>query len=128
MDGREWLLVGEIDGHRSETFTVPDALLPAKEIWVRLSGRKQAQPGQPPVAGGSSQVYGYRYSARLDRSPGDVTGATRFVAVAAANADVDVAIQDLGTCPARRERDAHPGREPERCRGHAGASCRGDHR
>lgn len=98
VDGREWLLVGEIDGHRSETFTVPDALLPAKEIWVRLSGRKQAQPGQPPVAGGSSQVYGYRYSARLDRSPGDVTGATRFVAVAAANADVDVAIQDLGTC------------------------------
>ena len=77
-DAENWTEVGQLDQVGSVTGSVPEDLLPASEIYIRLScsGRDEATESPAP---GSLQVYGYTYSATLDGDVDDCRGNTQFI-------------------------------------------------
>ncbi len=97
-DGQNWTSLGMADSRGTFTFSLPDHLFPAKDIWVRLRTKTQTEPGQIADIGGSVQVYGYQYNATLAQSKGNYTGATQFLVVSDADQQIDVTITDLGAC------------------------------
>ncbi|MHC4251405.1 MAG: hypothetical protein ACYS9X_19985, partial [Planctomycetota bacterium] len=97
-DGEAWTELGVISKVESRTFDVPAGLLPAEDVWVRLSARV-VREGELVPGAGSLQVGAYGYRAELDRSPaGEATleGRTRFLAVAERAPELDVEIIGLG--------------------------------
>ncbi|MGQ9523644.1 MAG: glycoside hydrolase domain-containing protein [Armatimonadota bacterium] len=84
-DGRAWVPVGTITGVQTRTFELPNSLLPASEVWVRLQSD-----------GGQFQVHSYEYRAVLSRPLAPFTGRTRFAQVAKRSTDVRVELVDLG--------------------------------
>jgi len=94
-DGSAWEEIGRLDGLGTGTFDIPEDLLPATEVWIRLRSRTPEEPGQD-VDPGSFQVYTYTYRASLDGTPGDYRGKTRFVAVPKSDPRVKVAVDTFG--------------------------------
>ena len=64
-DGRAWTLARSIDRPEDLRLPIPKDFLPAKAVYVRVSGD------------GNFQVRGYCYSAKLDGSPPDMKGRTQ---------------------------------------------------
>ena len=97
-DGERWTELGTVGRPESRAFDVPAALLPTREVWVRLAARV-VREGRVVPGAGSVQVSGYGYRSKLDRSPaGEETlkGRTRFVAVAEEDPDLRVDFIGLG--------------------------------
>ena len=94
-DGVQWQRLGSIDGKGGRAFPLPASLLPAARVWVQLraEGSRVTAGGADP---GSFQVAAYTYRARIDGSPLQVRGATRFVAVPQADDTVSVRVSSLG--------------------------------
>jgi hypothetical protein len=87
-DGKQWAKVGEAGKIGGAAFPVPSDLVPAKEMWVKLSGGE----------GADLQVNSYTYRCRLpDTDPElSLTGSTSYLAATKQDADLDVAVESIG--------------------------------
>ncbi len=92
-DGKAWRPLGTIGKVGGGSYAVPKEMLPAGEVWVRLSGRPG---GAKPGAGASLQVGSYGYQATLDGPATSLKGETRFLAVTRADPRLKVEIDSLG--------------------------------
>ena len=72
-DGESWTEVGQLDDVGQIDAALPESLLPADEIYIRLRCEAD-EAGQ-----GALQVHGYEYMAELDGDPPDAVGRTTFV-------------------------------------------------
>ena len=88
VDRAKWTEIGSLDAVSTKSFQVPAVLLPATELSVRL------RTSAPHPA--SLQVHGYTYRATLDATPGDLRGATRFVAVTQSHPLLNVFLEGFG--------------------------------
>ncbi len=96
-DGETWTAAGVMEGDGPGTFPIPDALLPAREVWVRLRCQSASQAiGES--APGSFQVDRYAYSSRLDGPPVDAQGATHYVTILKADPRFEATLDDVGEC------------------------------
>jgi len=92
-DGKAWQEVGVIGKRAGGSFPVPNDLLPADEVWVRLSARPG---GEKKTDGASLQVGSYGYRATLDGEPGTLVGKTHFLAIPRTDPRLEVTIEDIG--------------------------------
>ncbi|MFO8012423.1 MAG: DUF6067 family protein [Phycisphaerae bacterium] len=99
-DGKRWTPLGTLGGVTGGSWPVPDGLLPAGAVWIRLRARPAGgkQDGRA-----SLQVSGYGYRATLDGPPATLIGRTQFVAVTQTDPRLKVRVTSLG--------DAVPGGE-----------------
>jgi len=95
-DGKSWQPVGTLGKVSGGAFKIPPTLLPADEVWVRLSAQPVAAGGEKKSKAASLQVGQYGYKAMLAGEPVNVAGATRFVTVLSTDPRLDVAIESLG--------------------------------
>ena len=92
-DGRMWQALGTIGKVDEQALRIPEAMLPAEEIWVRLTAR----PGpNSDKAAASLQVAEYSYKATLAGPPAALVGATRFVSILKTDPRLRVTIEDIG--------------------------------
>ncbi len=91
-EGEQWQPVGTSGSLGSQTFRVPGNMLPATELWVRLSARKKAGEEAPAAL----QLYGYVYEANLAGERMDLVGATQYFAISQDDPKLNVAIQGMG--------------------------------
>jgi len=92
-DGESWHTLGTIGKKGSATFPLPARMLPAKEVYVRMTARPvRAKPN----GGASLQVSGYTYRATLDGEPEVHVGRTRYFAVSERDPRFNVTIVDVG--------------------------------
>ena len=92
-DGKTWRPLGTIGKVGGGSFAVPVEMLPADEVWVRLSARPG---GTKPAAGASLQVGSYAYRATFDGPQATLAGATRFLEVLRADPRLKVEVDSLG--------------------------------
>jgi len=85
-DFKNWSSLGVIRALGSQTFNVPDKLLPAKQLYVRFAGQKE---------GCNLQVYGYRVNAVIDGVPSQIHGDTRYVEKVKLSDEVPVTVEAL---------------------------------
>ncbi|MFO7976452.1 MAG: DUF4091 domain-containing protein [Candidatus Hydrogenedentota bacterium] len=99
-DGENWQKIGEVSDNGGATFAIPDSLLPAEQVYVRLRGAEKegANKNSPAV---SFTLNTYSYRATHDGAPVTMRGETKFVAITARDPKVKVTIDSLG--------DAMPG-------------------
>ena len=94
-DGHDWLPAGEAASDGNAALTLPEALFPAGEVYVRLRGlASAAAEGDAGPCAFTLATYAYR--AALDGAPVTLRGETRFVAVTAVEPNVTVVIDSLG--------------------------------
>ncbi|HPW75575.1 MAG TPA: DUF4091 domain-containing protein [Kiritimatiellia bacterium] len=93
-DGKTWQQGGALTNAGSLTVAVPEAMLPAAALSVRLRGAK------PPCA---VQVHGYRFDAEVEGPPRSFIGSTRYVETVSREPNPRVRVIGLG--------DALPGGE-----------------
>ncbi|MHB1026782.1 MAG: DUF4091 domain-containing protein [Pirellulaceae bacterium] len=91
-DGKEWQTLGTLGKEGSLACEVPQAMLPADEIWIRFTARAAAGETQPPAL----QLHGYHYEARVDGPPREILGTTRFVAVLESDPQLQVGLAGVG--------------------------------
>ncbi|MCX8035524.1 MAG: DUF6067 family protein [Candidatus Sumerlaeia bacterium] len=60
-DGKDWTLLGTLEGVKTAEFPLPKSLDAAAHVWIRLSGRRNDGDNRPC----SMQIHGYRFSATL---------------------------------------------------------------
>jgi len=91
-NGQEWVRLGEVSRVSRVAFPIPSALLPAREVWVRLRSTDEA----------ALQVNAYQYRCSLLEAEGveRAIGDTRYLAIVRAAPDLEVDVKDLGDlCP-----------------------------
>lgn len=93
--GDEWLPVGHVETTTSATFDVPEWLLPASSMHVRLRA-VQADTGGEGADPGSFQVDDYQYEADLAGDPAEAEGDSQLLTLPADSAATDYEILDLG--------------------------------
>lgn len=72
-DGAAWTEIGQPGEGEKTGVTIPDTLLPAEALWIRLSVSSPS--------GGSVQMQGYRVEAELEGAPLTAKGDTRWFEV-----------------------------------------------
>ncbi len=77
-DGATWTELGTIGEVASETFTLPDALLPAQAIFLRFRSAGEGERGDD-SAPGSFQIYSFRFEAQLAEEVEPLVGETTFL-------------------------------------------------
>jgi len=95
LDGKTWQPLGAMDGKGAKDFPIPADMLPAAEVWVRLSTTAKDLVSQKAGAG-SLQVGAYEYRATVDGAPAELDGWTRFVSVTRRDQRIEAAIDALG--------------------------------
>ena len=87
-DSESWTAIGKIGKAGGAAFPIPSELVPAKEMWVKLSSGE----------GADLQVNSYTYRCRLpDTDPElSLTGSTSYLAVTKQEPDLDVAVESVG--------------------------------
>ncbi len=87
-DGATWVTLGEVDSAKTAAFPVPHELLPAREVWVRLTG----------TPGAELQVnrYVYRSVLREAESIRQMIGTTSYIALLERSDDLTVEVAELG--------------------------------
>jgi len=90
-DGKTWKGIGAVGELGAKSFDVPDALLPAEEVWIRLRG--QGKQGEKRC---SLQMSQFSCRAKLDGDGLDLIGRTRFVAVPTGDERLRVDIDGVG--------------------------------
>lgn len=93
-DGKSWTPIGRLDGLDSKELAVPNALLPAGEVYVRLRSPGQGEK-RADSAPGAFQVNQYQFTAELDRDMGTMAGTTTFITVLERSRVVDVKVRQL---------------------------------
>ncbi|MBD3181093.1 DUF4091 domain-containing protein [Candidatus Poribacteria bacterium] len=92
INANDWKTIGVMDKVSHETFNVPDEMLPAEEVYVRLVG--QGTEGEP----ASLQIHNYSYKADLIGTDiPDMVGDTRYIDIIAASDQLDVELISLGS-------------------------------
>ena len=86
--GGGWTTVGELPGVAAATFDVPDSLLPAAAVGVRLRAAGEG--------GGAFQVDDYGYEARLDGPAPEARGATLLLAESGPAGSLRCRVEDPG--------------------------------
>ena len=94
-DGENWTVIGTKAEVGNLVLPVPESLLPAREIWVRLRAQAKERVGTESDPG-SFQIGQYHYEATVDGGALHVRGDTRFLAVTQRSPDVDVSVVSLG--------------------------------
>lgn len=94
-DGQTWREIGTASDLSTISADIPSDLLPAPEVWVRLSARAKEKVGGNSDPG-SFQVNRYAYSATLDGAPGDLQGTTQYVATPESDPRLHVTLQTFG--------------------------------
>ena len=94
-DGKAWKELGAVGKLGGGSYPIPKELLPAAEVWIRLSGKPRKQPGKDSDTV-SFQVGGYAYRATIEGEPVTGTGATHFFAVSDIDPRVKVTVQGIG--------------------------------
>ncbi|HSV72465.1 MAG TPA: DUF4091 domain-containing protein [Chthonomonadales bacterium] len=122
-DGAAWVEVGRLSGLGRRTLEVPQALFPAREVWLRLRG-EGAIDAAGNSAPGAFQVDALRYTARLERALPDAVGATSYADVHRDDPHVTVRVEDLGSLGVAGPDDALQlrVRAPRSAAGHASVS------
>ena len=94
-NGRDYIELGLVSAAQTQLFTLPDTLLPAAAIWVRLRsvGKRQLGPAADP---GALQVNSYSYEAHIEGDPLYLRGRTHFVAIEEASDESDIVIHSIG--------------------------------
>jgi len=92
-DGTQWTPLGTLGGVTGGSWPVPDGLLPAEAVWIRLRARPS---GGKKDGRASLQVSGYGYRATLAGPPATLIGRTRFVAVTQTDPRLTVRVASLG--------------------------------
>ncbi len=100
-DGKTWHRIAAASKLGELSAKVPDVLLSAAELYIRLRSPGQGESKRPDSAPGSFQVNRYMFSATLDRDLGAHEGATAFLALKQKASDVAVKIQRLTSTPGR---------------------------
>ena len=77
-DGEAWSELGTIGEVATGYFDVPEALLPADALWVRMRSAGAGERGED-SAPGSFQVYQYSLQAELGEEVASLTGETTFL-------------------------------------------------
>ncbi len=91
IDNKNWQKVGELTGPGGKEFNIPESLLPAEEIFVKIYG---ASHDEKPA---NLQLYGYSYTAKLNgESIPDMTGETYYSDINKISNIIDVNILSLG--------------------------------
>jgi hypothetical protein len=94
-DGSAWWTAGIVGGVDVATFDLPQSLLPAESVWVRLSWRSRHRPGVDSDPG-SLQISAYAYDAELDGDPVSLAGSTHFIAAMQEPSPAVVAVASVG--------------------------------
>jgi len=77
-DGGDWQPGGVLEGLGTLAVAVPTALMPAREVQVRLLAAAKAKVGAAESDPGSFQVHGYRYQAVVEGPATTARGATLY--------------------------------------------------
>ncbi|HOE65954.1 MAG TPA: DUF6067 family protein [Candidatus Hydrogenedentes bacterium] len=88
-DGEHWQPLGKFASRQTDPMTIPDALLPAETVWVRL----RDETGEPLVHDsdiGSFGVEGYFFQARVDGPPVHAAGSTSYMQITHADPNLEV--------------------------------------
>ncbi len=93
-DAENWVEIGSIGEKTEKTFDLPAELLPAAEVFVRLSSPGEGERADS--APGSFQVYSYSFAATLDRDLGSMQGSTSFMVVTGTDDRLAVDVGSLG--------------------------------
>lgn len=101
IDGVSFAELGRLDTTQTRRFDIPDSLLPASEIWIRLRS-SSAYNRQGEADPGAFQVVSYAFRAELDGSPPSMRGQTHYAQIHRANALLDASIHSFGTRPTGR--------------------------
>ncbi|MBC7287089.1 MAG: DUF4091 domain-containing protein [Armatimonadetes bacterium] len=94
-DGKAWERLGSAGEAGSFSYNVPPDLLPANELYVRLSSPGTGEGMRPDSAPGSFQVNSYVFSAKLDKEFADHSGGTAFLAVLEQSPAVALDVQSM---------------------------------
>ncbi len=89
VNGKTWQILDSIDKLTGKSFAIPATLMPADEVWIRLSA--SAADGNP-----SLQVGYYSYRATVSGPPAQLVGATRFLAVTKSDPRLAVKVEGIG--------------------------------
>ena len=122
-DGTNWIEAGRLSAVGRRTLTIPERLLPAREVWLRLRG-ESAIDAAGNSAPGAFQIDALRYTATLERPLPDVAGATAYVEIHRDDPRVLVRVEDVGRLGVGGPGDAVRLRlrPPAGASGHASAS------
>ncbi len=93
-DGQNWVQLGTVDAVATRSFDVPAELLPADDIFVRLSSPGEGQRGDSEP--GNFQVYAYSFASRLSEKLAPMQGATSFLVVTDSDERISVQVESLG--------------------------------
>ncbi|MBT3376620.1 MAG: DUF4091 domain-containing protein [Lentisphaerae bacterium] len=94
-DGERWTTIGTKAEVGDVALAIPKALLPAREIWVRLRAQARKQVGTESDPG-SFQIGQYSYTATVDGPPVELRGDTQFLSVKTCSPTLGVNILSLG--------------------------------
>jgi len=94
-DGREYVEVGRLSKSGAGEFTLPEALFPADEVYLRLLSPGEQQPREE-ADPGSFQVTGFDYKATLAGFIPDAIGHTRYMDVDIKDPRIAMEVLDLG--------------------------------
>lgn len=85
-DGKEWTAIGHVDNKTSGPFAVPDALLPAEALLVRMRAAK----------GAALQISTYSFQATVNGEPVSLEGKTDYVEITKHDPKLAVTLRGLG--------------------------------
>lgn len=94
-DGETWQQIGETSGDGGASFAIPESLLPAEQVYVRLRGMARETAGENPEPG-SFTLTTYSYRSTLDGAPINMRGETAFAAIMESDANVKMTIDGIG--------------------------------
>ena len=101
-DGRDWRLLGTVAQVSAGNWSVPDELLPASALYVRLRSPGQGE-ARPDSAPGSFQIDRYVFTATLDRDLGNLKGESTYVTFEKLPDDLSVTVKALEAGPGEHE-------------------------
>ena len=84
VDARNWTVVGEVKQSGTEAFSLPDDILPAENIYVRLRSTNKAE------------VLAYQYQSEIDDAALDLIGETHYAEVSIPFNSVAVEFETIG--------------------------------
>jgi len=101
-DNQQWRLAGSIGSMTGTVLAVPDELLPAKVLYVRLRspGQEERRADSAP---GSFQINRYVFEATLDREMGRRIGRRTYVTFEKISDDLPVVVKAVGAGPGSHE-------------------------
>jgi hypothetical protein len=93
-DGKNWIALGTLEGRSDKKFDIPQNILPASAVYIRLkTGEISESPKDETL--GNFQIDYYDFQSELNADFPDMTGYTAFFEKAAQKGNVDVKILSM---------------------------------